>query len=191
MVARFHVGEIAPESGFFATHLNSLEERMRATKELTLNKKHLKLAGLLLALLLGVLVIDTLAATDARNAGKTATESVTELFSIDFRRDIAGQLPPYTETGRTFWTTHLATIEDTIKAQGATVQSVQAERSGNPEPYSGLGGEGQIVPVRLTITSLDKDDQVKTAESEIRVLMIKSADDQWLLDGLAVDLPAQ
>ena len=164
---------------------------MPATRELTLNKKHLKLAGLLIALLLGVLVIDTLADTDARNAGKTATESVTDLFRIDFRRDIASQLPPCTETGQAFWTTHLATIEDAIEAQGATIQSVQAERNGNPEPYSGLGGEGQIVPVRLTITSLDKSGQVETAESEIRILIIKSADGQWLLDGLAVDLPTQ
>ena len=164
---------------------------MTAIKELTLNKKHLKLAGLLIALLLGVLVIDTLADTDARNAGKTATESMTDLFRIDFRRDIVGQLPPCTETGQEFWTTHLATIKDAIKTQGATIQSVQAERSGDPEPYRGLGGEGQIVPVRLTITSLDKSDQVETAKSDIRVLMIKNQDGQWLLDGLAVDLPKQ
>ena len=160
---------------------------MPATKELTLNKKHLKLAGLLIALLLGVLVIDTLADTDARNAGKAATESVTELFSIDFRRDIAGQLPPCTETGQTFWTTHLVTIKDAIEAQGATIQSVRAERSGRPEPYSGLGGEGQIVPVRLTVTSLDKHGEAETSESKVRVLMIKGQDDQWLLDGLAVE----
>jgi len=164
---------------------------MPAIKELTLSKKHLKLAGLLIALLLGVLVIDTLADTDARNAGKAATESVTDLFRIDFRRDIASQLPPCTETGQAFWQTHLATIEDAIEAQGMTIQSVQAERNGQPEPYSGLGGEGQIVPVRLTITSLDKEGQVETAESEIRILMIKGTDGQWLLDGLAVDLPAQ
>jgi hypothetical protein len=160
-------------------------------KELTLNKKHLKLAGLLIALLLGVLVIDTLADTDARNAGKIATESVTDLFRIDFRRDIASQLPPCTKTGQKFWTTHLTTIKDAIKAKGATIQSVQAERNGNPEPYSGLGGEGQIVPVRLTIASLDKSGQVETAKSEIRVLMIKSTDGQWLLDGLAVEQPTQ
>ena len=163
---------------------------MPAIKELALNKKHLKLAGLLIALFLGVLVIDTLADTDARNAGKAATESVTDLFSIDFKRDIAGQLPPCTQTGRTFWTMHLTTIKDAIKTQGAAIQSVKAERNGPPEPYSGLGGEGQIVPVRLTITSLDSSGQVKTAESEVRVLMIKGQDRQWLLDGLAVDLPA-
>jgi hypothetical protein len=164
---------------------------MPVIKELTLNKKHMRLAGLLIALLLGVLVIDILADTDARNAGKAATESATELFSIDFKRDIAGQLPPCTETGQAFWTTHLATIKDSIKAQGATIQSVQAEQSGDPEPYSGLGSEGQIVPVRLTITSLDKSNQVGTAASQVRVLMIKNPDGQWLLDGLAVDLPAQ
>jgi hypothetical protein len=161
---------------------------MTAIRELTLNKKHLKLAGLLIALLLGVLVVDTLADADARNAGKAATESVSGLFSIDFGRDIAGQLPPCTDTGRTFWTTHLATIRDTIEAKDATIQSIGAERTGTPEPYIGLGGEGQIVPIRLTITSLGKGDQVETARSDIRVLMIKSADDRWLLDGLAVDL---
>ena len=164
---------------------------MPVTRELTLNKKHLKLAGLLIALLLGVLVIDALADTDARNAGKKATESVTDLFRIDFRRNIAGQLPPCTESGQAFWTTHLATIKDAIEAQGMTIQSIQAERNGQAEPYSGLGGDGQIVPVRLTITSLDKESQVETAESEIRILMIKGTDGQWLLDGLAVDLPAQ
>jgi hypothetical protein len=161
---------------------------MPAVKELTLSKKDLKLAGLLIVLLLGVLVIDTLADTDARNAGKAATEGATDLFSIDFRRDITGQLPPCTRAGQEFWTTHLATIEDAIKAKGATIQSVQAELDGNPEPYTGLGGEGQIVPVRLTITSLDKSNQVGTAESKVRVLMIKSADGHWLLDGLAVGL---
>ena len=164
---------------------------MPATKELTLNVKHLKLAGLLITLLLGVLAIDTLSNTDARVASKAATESTTELFRIDFTRDIAGQLPPCTEAGQQFWTTHLATIGSAVQAKGATIRSVQAERAGNPEPYNGLGGEGQIVPVRLTITSLNKGDQVETAESEIRVLMIKGADGQWLLDGLAVDLPAQ
>ena len=104
---------------------------MPVTRELTLNKKHLKLAGLLIALLLGVLVIHALADTDARNAGKRATESVTDLFRIDFRRDISSQLPPCTETGQAFWTTHLATIEGAIEAQGMTIQSIQAERSGN------------------------------------------------------------
>jgi hypothetical protein len=164
---------------------------MPTTKELTLSKKHLKLAGLLIALLLGVLVIDTLADTDARNASKRATESVTELFSIDFRRDIAVQLPPCTETGQVFWTTHLAAIGDAIEAKGATIQSVQAERSGTSEPYSGLGGEGQIVPVRLTITSLDKRGKAEISESKVRALMIKGQDGQWLLDGLAVETPTQ
>jgi hypothetical protein len=164
---------------------------MSAIKELTLSKRHLKLAGLLIALLLGVLVIDTLADTDARTAGKAATESVTDLFSIDFRRDIAGQLPPCTDTGRTFWTTHLAAIGDAIEAKGATIQSVMAERSGTPEPYSGLGGEGQIVPVWLTIASLDKRGKAEMAQSEVRVLMIKGQDDQWLLDGLSVEVLPQ
>ncbi len=163
---------------------------MPAIKELNLNKKHLKLAGLLIVLLLGVLAVDTLADTGARRAGKAATESVSKLFSIDFKRDIAAQLPPCTETGQAFWTMHLTTIKDAIKAQGATIQSVKAERSGDPEPYSGIGGEGQIVPIRLTITSLDKNGRAETAESDIRVLMIQGPDNQWLLDGLAVELPS-
>lgn len=160
-------------------------------KQLTLNKKHLKLAGLLIVLLLGVLAVDTLADTGARKASKAATESVSKLFSIDFKRDIAAQLPPCTETGQAFWTMHLATIKDAIKAQGATIQSVKAERNGDPEPYSGIAGKGQIVPVRLTITSLDRNGQSQTSESDVRVLMIKGPDDQWLLDGLAVELPSQ
>lgn len=160
---------------------------MPATRELTLNKKHLKLAGLLIALLLGVLVIDALADTEARNVGKAAAESVADLFTIDFRHDIAGQLPPCTETGRAFWTTHLAALEP----QGATIHSVHAERNGPPEPYDGLGGTGQIVPLRLTITSLDQEGETKTAESQVRVVMIQDQDGRWLLDGLAVDLPVQ
>jgi hypothetical protein len=164
---------------------------MPATRVFTLSKKRLKLAGLLIVLLLGVLVVDALADADARHASRTATESVTDLFRIDFSRDIAGQLPPCTETGQAFWTTHLAAIRGQIEAQDTILRSVHAERNGRPKPYSGLGGEGQIVPVRLTVTSLDRGDQVKTAESEIRVLMVRSADGQWLLDGMAVDLPRQ
>jgi hypothetical protein len=160
---------------------------MSACKEFTLDRKHLKLAGLLVALLLGVLVIDALAGADARTTAKATTESMTRLFGIDFERDIASQLPTCTETGRAFWTTHLTTIRDAIKAKGLTIQRVTAERNGNPDPYSGLGGEGQIVPVHLTITSLDRNGKADTAESDVRVLMIKGHGGQWLLDGLALD----
>jgi len=159
-------------------------------QEIQLSKKHIKYVLLLGALLLGVLVIDVFADKDARDAAKTAEESVVELFSIDFRRDIAAQLPPCTETGREFWTLHLGTIQDTAKANGAAVQSIKAERNGSPEPYSGIGGEGQIVPVTLTIAVQDKDGRIETSESEIQILMIKGQDGEWLLDGLAVDTPS-
>ena len=159
-------------------------------QEIQLSKKHIKYVLLLGALLLVVLVIDVFADKDARDAAKTAEESVVELFSIDFRRDIAAQLPPCTETGREFWTLHLGTIRDAAKARDAAVQSVKAERNGDPEPYSGIGGEGQIVPVTLTIAVQGKDGQIETSESEIRILMIKGQDGEWLLDGLAVDTPS-
>jgi hypothetical protein len=135
-------------------------------------------------------VIDVFADKDARDAAKTAEESVVELFSIDFRRDIAAQLPPCTETGQEFWTLHLGKIRDAAKTRDATVQSVKAERNGAPEPYRGIGGEGQIVPVTLTIAVQSKDGQIETSESEIQILMIKGQDDEWLLDGLAVDTPS-
>jgi hypothetical protein len=159
-------------------------------QEIQLSKKHIKYVLLLAALLLGVLVIDVFADKDARDAAKTAEESLVELFSIDFRRDIAAQLPPCTETGREFWMLHLGTIQDAFKARGATVQGVRAERNGAPEPYTGIGGEGQIgqiVPVKLTIAVQSKDGQIETSESEIRILMIKGQDGEWLLDGLAVE----
>jgi hypothetical protein len=160
-------------------------------QEIQLSKKHIKYALLLGALLLCVLVIDVFADRDARDAAKTAEERAVELFSIDFRRDVSVQLPPCTETGRAFWTLHLETIRDAAKAREAIVRSVKAERSGEPEPYGGIGGEGQIVPVRLAITVQDKDGQVETSESEIRILMIKDQDGEWLLDGLIADTPSE
>ena len=156
-------------------------------QEIQLSKKHIRYVLLLGALLLGVLVIDVFADKDARDAAKAAEESMVELFSIDFRRDIAAQLPPCTETGREFWTLHLGTIRDAAKARGAAVQSVKAERNGDPEPYSGIGGEGQIVPVKLTIAVQSKDGQIETSKSETRILMLKDQDGEWLLDGLAVE----
>ena len=160
-------------------------------QEIQLSKKHIKYVLLLGALLLGVMVIDVIADKDARNAAKTAEESMVELFSIDFRRDIAAQLPPCTETGREFWTLHLGTIRGAAKARGAIVQSIRAGRNGDPEPYSGIGGDGQIVPVELTITVQSKSGQTETSESEIRILMLKGQDGEWLLDGLAVDTPSR
>ena len=160
-------------------------------REITLNKKHLKYAGLLIALLLCVVAIDVFADQNAREASKAATESVTELFSVDLRRDVAGQLPPCTETGRAFWAMHLASIKDAAKARDVTVLSVKAERNGSPEPYKGIGGEGQIVPVKLTITSQGTGGRAETSESRVRVLMIKGEGDEWLLDGLAVQLPSR
>jgi hypothetical protein len=160
-------------------------------QEIQLSKKHIKYVLLLAALLLGVLVIDVFADKDARDAAKTAEESMVELFSIDFGRDIAAQLPPCTETGREFWTPHLGTIRGAAKARGAIVQSIRAGRNGDPEPYSGIGGDGQIVPVELTITVQSESGQTETSESEIRILMLKGRDGEWLLDGLAVDTPSR
>jgi hypothetical protein len=160
-------------------------------QEIRLSKKHIKYVLLLAALLLGVLAIDVFADKDAHDAAKAAEEGVVELFSIDFRRDIAAQLPLCTETGREFWTLHLGTIQDAFKAKGATVQSVRAERNGNPEPYSGIGGEGQIVPLKLTIAVQSMGGQIETSESKVRILMLKGQDGEWLLDGLAVDLPSR
>jgi hypothetical protein len=161
------------------------------TKEFTLNKTHLKHALLLVALLAAVFVVDALADRDARAATNAATDSVADLFRIDFRRGIAGQLPPCTETGRDFWTLHLTTIRDTIEASGATIQGVDAERDGSPQPYIGLAGEGQIVPVKLVIRSRNEGGEIETSESHVRVLMIKGGNGDWLLDSLAPDLPSQ
>ena len=160
-------------------------------KELNLNKRTLKLLAMLIVLFLGVLTVDAISKADGRKAGQEAVDNVSALFKVDFRRPLAAQLPPCTETGQAFWTAHLGTIKDVVEAQGATIQSVRAERSGQPEPYNGIGGEGQIVPLRLTLTTLDKAGQPQTSTSEVRVLMIQGTDGQWLLDGLAVDLPSQ
>jgi len=159
--------------------------------QLAVNKRtrYLKLGGLLLILLLGVLLIDVIGKADGRKAGQAAEESVVDLFRIDFTRPIDGQLPPCTETGKAFWLTHLAAIQTTLAAQEKTIQSVQVKRNGEPEPYKGIGGEGQIVPLQLTLTALDPIGQTETTVSDVRVLMIKGPDNQWLLDGPAIDLP--
>ncbi|MBN1581447.1 MAG: hypothetical protein JXA89_12160 [Anaerolineae bacterium] len=156
-------------------------------KELNINKKHLKYVGLLVALLLCVIVVDALAGKDARDAGKTAEDSVVNLFDIDLTQDVAGQLPPCTQTGREFWTLHLTTIRDAARAKGLTIQNANAVVDGKPEPYLGIGGEGQIVPVQITITTQDEQGRAETATSTVRVLMIKGENGQWLLDGLAIE----
>lgn len=160
-------------------------------KEFTLKKTHLKHALLLVALLAAVFVVDVFADRDARAATAAATESVSELFRIDFRRGIAGQLPPCTETGRDFWTLHLTTVKETVESRGATIQGIGAVRNGNPQPYGGLAGQGQIVPVKLVIRSRNDGGEIETSESRVRVLMIKGDSGEWLLDGLVPDLPSQ
>lgn len=156
-------------------------------KEMKINKKYVRYAVLLLVLLACVLVADAITDADARNSGKVAPESVAELFSIDFRRPIADQLPPCTEIGREFWTMHLTTIQSAAQSQDITIQSVKAVRDGEPEAYSGLAGQGQIVPINLTIVSQDKSGKSETTSSRFRVLMIKGEKGEWLLDGLVVD----
>jgi hypothetical protein len=86
---------------------------------------------------------------------------------------------------------HLASIKDAAQARDVTVLSVKAERNGSPEPYKGIGGEGQIVPVKITITSQGKGGQSEIAESQVRVLMIRAEGDGWLLDGLALEVPSR
>lgn len=160
-------------------------------KELNINKKYLKYAGLLVVLLLCVIVVDHLVDKDSKDAGQAAENGIAGLFDIDFRQDIAGQLPPCTETGKEFWTLHLATIANATRTNGRTVQNARAVVNGKPESYQGMGGEGQIVPVQITITTQDKNGNAETATSAVRVLMIKGENGQWLLDGLAVELPGQ
>ena len=159
-------------------------------KELNLNKRTLKLLAMLIVLFLAVLAVDAIGKADAKKAGQTAEDSVAALFSIDFRRPIAAQLPPCTETGQAFWTMTLARVAELAHARDAEVQGVRVDVDGKAEPYSGLGGEGQIVPVKLVITTLDRRGQTETAVSEVRILMIKGKDDLWLLDALVPDLPA-
>ena len=36
-----------------------------------------------------------------------------------------------------------------------------------------------------------KTGQIETSESEVRILMLKGQDGEWLLDGLAVDTPSR
>ena len=159
-------------------------------KEFTLNKAHLSHALLLVGLLAAIFVVDAFADRDPRAVTQAATEDVTDLFRIDFRRAIAGQLPPCTDVGRDFWTLQLTTVKKTLEASGATLQGVTAEQNGNPEPYQGLAGQGQVVPIRLVVTSRGDGGEIRTSESEVRVLMIKGENGQWLLDGLAPDLPS-
>ncbi len=160
-------------------------------KELNLSTKNVKRLGMLLVLFLGVVAITAIGKADGKKAGQTAEESVTALFSIDFKRDIAAQLPPCTESGKAFWTMTLTQVADLARTHDAEIQGVRADVNGKPEPYSGIGGEGQIMPVTLAIITRDRDGQTQTEVSEIRVLMIKGEDGQWLLDSLAPELPGQ
>ena len=156
------------------------------TKELRISKKSIKYLALLAVLLAGAVIITSLSKADTKRAGQAAEENVAELFKIDFDRPIDVQLPPCTESGKTFWIATLEQIAGIAQAEQAEITGVQAEVNGKGKEYSGIGGEGQIVPVKLTITTVDKSGETRTDVSEVDVLMIEGENDQWLLDALAV-----
>ena len=161
------------------------------TRELSISKRNIKYLIMLAALFAAVVLITVLSKADAKGAGQAAEEDVAALFKIDFDRPIDAQLPPCTESGKTFWIATLEQIADIAKAKQVEITSVQAEVNGKAEAYNGIGGEGQIVPVKLTITTVDKGGQTQTEVSEVDVLMIKGEDGQWLLDALAPDVPGK
>ncbi len=159
------------------------------TKEITIKKKYLKY-GLWLLLALAIYVaLEFIPDQEDADAAVAAQEGVTALFNIDFRRDVAAQLPPCTVFGQEFWPSYLDTIRQEIKEQGWSIRSAKAEQNGRPMLYDGLAGKGQTIPIKLSITYRNQGGQTKTRESEMRVLMIQN-DDEWLLDGPAVELPA-
>ena len=155
------------------------------------SKRNVKYLIMLLVLFAGLVIVTTLGKADAKKAGQAAEENVAALFKIDFSRPIDAQLPPCTESGRAFWTTTLSQIAGIAQAEQAEITGVEAEVNGKAQAYTGIGGEGQIVPVKLTITTVDKDGQTQTDVSEVDVLMIEGENDQWLLDALAPDVPGK
>jgi hypothetical protein len=158
------------------------------TKELRISKKNIKYLALLVVLFSGAVIITSLSKADTKKAGQTAEENVAELFRIDFDRPIDVQLPPCTESGKTFWIATLEQIAGIAKSKQAEITGVQAKVNGKTKEYDGIAGEGQIVPVKLTVTTVDKNGETLTEVSEVDVLMIKGETDQWLLDALAPDV---
>ena len=159
------------------------------TREITIKKKYLKY-GLWFLLVIAIIVaLEFLPDQENADAAVAAQEGMTALFSIDFRRDVAAQLPPSTVFGQKFWSSHLDTIRQEIKEQSWAIHSAKAEQNGRPVLYDGLAGKGQVIPIKLSITYRHQDGQTETRESLMRVLMIQN-DDEWLLDGPAVKLPA-
>jgi hypothetical protein len=156
-----------------------------------LKKRNIKYLFMLLVLFAGIVTITSLSKADAKKAGQAAEENVAALFKIDFDRPIDAQLPPCTESGKAFWTATLPQIAGIAQAEQAQITGVEAEVSGKAKAYTGISGEGQIVPVKLTITTVDKGGQTQTEVSEVDVLMIKGENDQWLLDALAPDVPGK
>jgi len=157
------------------------------TKELS--KRNIKYLVMLVALFAGVVIVTSLSKADAKGAGQAAEENVAALFKIDFDRPIDAQLPPCTESGKAFWIATLEQIAGIAQAEQAEITSVQAEVNGKAKEYNGIGGEGQIVPVKLTVTTVDKSGETQTEVSEVDVLMTKGENDEWLLDTLVPDVP--
>ena len=158
-------------------------------KEFTLRSTYLGHTLLLLAMVGTLFAVDRFADRDARAASAAAKEGVTELFRIDLGRDIARQLPPCTEMGRDFWTLHLMRLKEAAESSGLILQGITAARDGDPQPYTGLAGEGQIVPIKLLIRARNAGGETETSASHFQVLMIQGDDGEWLLDGLVPDLP--
>jgi len=159
------------------------------TRELNISKKNIKYLILLAVLFAGGVIVTSLSKADTKKAGQAAEENVAALFKIDFDRPIDEQLPPCTESGKVFWTGMLEQIADIADSKQAEITGVEAEVNGKAKPYSGIGGEGQIVPVKLTVTTVDKNGETLTDVSKVNVLMIEGENDQWLLDALAPDVP--
>ncbi len=161
------------------------------TKEITIKKKYVKYGLWLLLALMIVVGLEFLPDPEAQSsdAATAAKEGMIALFSIDFRRDVAGQLPPCTVFGQEFWPSYLDTVRQEIKEQGWLIRSATGEQKGNPEPYNGLAGKGQIVPVKLSITYRNQSGRSETRESELQVLMIQNENDEWLLDAPVLELP--
>ena len=153
------------------------------------SKRNIKYLIMLAVLFAGVVIVTSLSKADAKKAGQAAEENVAALFKIDFDRPIDAQLPPCTESGKVFWTDMLEQTADIAEAEQAEITGVQAEVNGKGKAYSGIGGEGQIVPVKITITTVDKSRETRTDVSEVNVLMIEGENDQWLLDALTPDVP--
>ena len=157
---------------------------------ITLPKGKLVRLGLLIVALIVLGGLITVYAQGVQSANK-AEESMATVLSVNFQEGWEEDLKPIcTETGWLFWTSQLKVLEQARRATGLTVDDVKAEAVGRGEPYEGVAGKGQIVTLRLKITSHNADGQTFNDESTIRVLMIQDGD-KWLLDGPVPEIPAK